>query len=135
MDLCTQDGCSNKLHRQGLCQKHLNCRPKTNEEPTPILCSMCERPHYARGYCQRHYWTEIRAPNTKRRGEGDGIYEIEFNLKRANQAYENVIGVFNQMNWARIIRDLEHDAEIAREEAIQRDSASNLQVQQNKEAS
>ncbi len=68
VSFCTVDGCSARVHGNGLCNRHYrrmmrtgqtdgpeNGRDGRGRERTQFTCSECDRPAVSRGYCRVHY--------------------------------------------------------------------------------
>lgn len=59
---CVTEGCAGKHYALGWC---VRCYEKQKRQPAAPrarrLCSLCDRPHHARGFCTMHYRVDKRA--------------------------------------------------------------------------
>ncbi len=65
LDECSVPGCSNKKLAKGLCNGHYLRKLKGKDLSSPVIprrvkCSLCDKPHYGKGYCQAHYNYHLR---------------------------------------------------------------------------
>ena len=82
MKKCTVEGCDNKHHSKGYCQKHYNQMKYhghilEDKEKSSCQVEGCSNRHYAKGYCLKHY-TQIRNTGEIKRTRFDSNEFIEY---------------------------------------------------------